>query len=368
MKVNSKKVGILTFHKANNLGASLQASALCKFINQNITNCEIIDFVPNNSCGSNLMRKLPIIRALKNYLLDMKCRLSHNKASKFDEFRKHEMSISKKTFYGDVAMKKTSKVYATLISGSDQILNSTLSGKSKSYYLHFDDTAKKISYASSFGRENISENEIELVRTELIKFNAISVREASAASIIKREINRDAMLVVDPVFLLQKEDWQRMQNNILKTSDKYIFVYSMEVSPNLEAIVESLHIQSGLPVIVVRGGGKPGTILGTEDFNCGPRDFLSYISSAEYVITNSFHGTAMSLIFGKKFISVAHSTRNARLHNILEMVQAKDRLVPFDLPLDNMNNYINDGEQLYPLLEPYIALSKNYLMKELKEE
>lgn len=365
MKVNNKKVGILTFHKANNLGAVLQASALCKFINKNITNCEIIDFVPNNSCGSKLMRKVPLLRKFKNELLDVKNKLSHNKASKFDEFRKNEMSISKETFYGDINMGNASGKYSTLISGSDQILNSTLSGTSKSFYLHFDDTAKKISYASSFGRENITDCEVSLIQSELSKFDALSVRETSAADIIKREINKDALLVVDPVFLLERSDWLHIQNNQLCTPDKYIFVYSMEISKNLETLVETLRNKTNLPVIVVRGGGKQSTFLGTEIFDCGPRDFLGYIANAEYVITNSFHGTAMSLILGKKFISVAHSTRNTRLQNILEMVQSKDKLVPFDLPLNDIDSYINDGVSLYPLLEPYIKVSKDYLIKEL---
>ena len=197
MKENKKNIGIITFHKANNLGAVLQASALCKFINKHIASCEIIDFVPNNSIGSNIMQKLPLIRTIKNHLLTLKNALLRNRASKFDKYRKNEMFLSKQTYYGDADMQNVTGMYSVLISGSDQILNSTLSGTSKSYYLHFDDKAKKISYASSFGRKDITDKEKSLIKSELSKFDALSVRETSAADIIRREINKDAFLDIE---------------------------------------------------------------------------------------------------------------------------------------------------------------------------
>ena len=367
MKQTNKKVGFVTFHRANNLGAALQASALCKFINENISPCEIIDFVPNNSCGSNYMQKLPLLRNLKNAILSLKDELSRNKAAKFASFRREEMCISKRTYYGDNEMLKASNKYNVLISGSDQILNSTLSGNSKSYYLAFDEQAKKISYASSFGRDNISENEISLIKSELSKFDDLSVREASASSLIKSYIGKESTLVVDPVFLLNRKDWEIVQSNELKTPNKYIFVYSMEVSKTLENIVKNMHDETNLPVIVVRGGGKSGLIIGTEDCNCGPKEFLRYISNAEYIITNSFHGTAMSLIFGKKFISVSHSSRNARLSNIFDMINSSDKLVPFEGTSKNVDEYIIDGANSYTLLKKTIDFSKDFLTKSINK-
>lgn len=362
---NNHKIGIITFHRATNLGAALQASALVKFINRDIAPCELIDFVPNNSCGGSFMQKFPLLRKVKNNLHSIKNIVLRNRTYKFDAFRKKEMVLSDTMYYGDNDMLNASGKYSVLISGSDQILNTTLSGTSKSYYLHFDDNAKKISYASSFGRTDISETEKDLIKTELSKFHAISVREYTAGNIIKREINKDSILVVDPVFLLEKEEWLHTCNAKLTLPKKYIFVYSMEVSKNLELLVEKLQTRTTLPVIVVRGGGKPGAILGTEDTKCGPREFIRYIANAEYVITNSFHGTAMSLILGKKFISVAHSTRNARLQNILNMVNAEEKLVPFDTNFEDVEKYVNDGEMLYPLLDKHIKGSKEYLANEL---
>ena len=83
-----------------------------------------------------------------------------------------------------------------------------LSGESKSYYLNFDHKAKRISYASSFGRDIISDEEAYLVKTELVEYNALSVRELSGIKIIHELTGRNAELVLDPVFLLNKEKGQ----------------------------------------------------------------------------------------------------------------------------------------------------------------
>jgi len=172
----NNKIGIITFHQVTNLGAALQASALCKYINKNISPCEIIDFVPNSSCGNKIMQRLPLLRASKNAVLNIKNAVLHNRTSKFASFQKESMIISSSTYYGDKDMKRAAGKYDVLISGSDQILNSTLSGNSTSYYLSFDDKAKKISYASSFGRKDISQTEQLLIQTHLPEFDKISVR------------------------------------------------------------------------------------------------------------------------------------------------------------------------------------------------
>ena len=77
----------------------------------------------------------------------------------------------------------------------------------------------------------------------------------SGADIIKREIGIEPQLVLDPVFLLSKDEWRKRCNEKLKLPEKYIFVYSMEVSPILENAVSSIKKETGFPVIVVRGGG-----------------------------------------------------------------------------------------------------------------
>ena len=354
------RVGILTFHRANNIGAVLQASAICHFLRLDNIDAELIDYVPNNACT------IPQ-NTISGLLHELKCKLYYIKNSgekvrdcRFSEYRKKYYTISTKTYYGDSGIANANFDYDAIISGSDQILNTTLTGNSKAYYLDFFN-GKKISYASSFGRKDLSKEEIELIRNELPKFAALSVREQSGADIIKKEIGIEPQLVLDPVFLLRKDEWSKRCNEQLKLPKKYIFVYSMEISPVLENAVSTIKEETGLPVIIVRGGGKPGLIEGNEDSTCGPEEFLRYIRDAELVITNSFHGTAFSLIFEKKLLCVAHSTRNARLENIMSIIGKEDSL----LKCESSVPVIVNGKEASSTIKPYIYASKEYLKNAL---
>lgn len=358
---------MVTFHRANNLGAVLQASALNEYINNNFCSCEIIDFCPNNS----IPWRNPVFKALsflKKQLSRLKYRDKYLQEKRFNDFKKIYYILSKKTYYGDTDIKSNPPKYDVLISGSDQIFNTTLSGNSKSYYLDFDNDTKKVSYASSFGRENITDAEYGLVETELSKFQSLSVREASAADIIESKLGIRPELVLDPVFLLDKSMWESRCNNEMKIPySEYIFVYSMENTELICKTVEKIKNQYNIPVIIVRGGGGKLEIAGIEDSSCGPKEFLRYIRDAEIVVTNSFHGTAFSLIFEKDFVCVAHSKRNARLENIMNLVGRKDKVIDNSGKLTDIDNFVVNGKDIVEILDANIDNSKKYLSKCLNE-
>lgn len=359
------KIGIITFHKALNLGAVLQASALFAYLSNENKNCEIIDYYPNNEIPYNSMirKTLHYIKQIITFPNSLK---AYQKEKKYELYRKKFYRLSKESYYGDIDIKKKKPNYDLLISGSDQILNTTLTGGSSAYYLDFNTDAKKMSYGSSFGRENVSEIEIKLIKKELVHFEAISVREITAGKIIEKECGKNTQLVLDPIFLLDAGTWNERCNEKMKLPKRYIFVYSMEVSNLLEKVVINLQKKCNLPVIVVRGGGQPNRIIGREDETCGPAEFLRYIRDAELVVTNSFHGTAFSMVFHKRFLCIAHSCRNTRLVNIMSIVNKTQDMI------DGLKK-VQDFEQHIVLVDRHIGLEKlkndsesylkNYLQK-----
>lgn len=358
------KIGLITFHKANNIGAVLQATALLSTIRTTGEDCEIIDFRPNHS----IARHGPIWNALRLIKkgLQYSKKNTHIREKRFVAFCKKHYVLSNKTYWGDEELKKAPPAYDLLISGSDQIFNTTLSGTSQSYYLTFASDTPKVSYASSFGRETITPVEEALVRAELPKFRHISVREKSAGEIIEKLTGIKSEQVLDPVFLLDKCTWETYCNREMSIPYKrYIFVYSMEISEKLEHLVKCLQEETALPVIVVRGGGQAGRILGKEDAACGPAEFLRYIKDADYVVTNSFHGLAFSILFEKKFFCVAHSTRNARLENLMEIVDVKDRIVAAEDFNGDLQNLLCHGNLCYKKLSAALNATKQYLDKML---
>ncbi len=320
----AQKIGMITFHRANNLGAALQAYALYTYLNENICKTEIIDYYPNNAipARNTLLRRM--MRVGKKIVGGKEQKDRFQRFAKFDAFI-NECRMSKETYYGDQAIEANPPRYDLLISGSDQILNTTLTGNSKAYYLSFTQSIPKISYASSFGRKDISETEDDYIKKYLSSFQAVSVREESGKEIIDRRLDCSAELVVDPVFLLPREKWDSLATQV--SEERYIFVYAMESTPWLIKTIERVREYYRIPVKIVLGGDFQLPIQGEVDKCCGPREFLSYIKNAECVVTNSFHGTAFSVIFEKRFVCVAHSSKNTRLENILRIIKKENKQV-----------------------------------------
>lgn len=355
------KIGILTFHRANNIGAVLQASALQNYIENNISPCEIIDYVPNSEVRIHKKYRM-LFHKLKLYLAFFKLKNSLIRENSFRKYHKMYIKKSKNIYFGDSSTKKLSTLYDCLISGSDQILNTNLSGRSTAYYLDFDSNAKKISYGSSFGREIISKEEEILIKKELSKFNSLSVREKSCSDIIYNILNIKPQIVVDPVFLLDKLEWTNRCNNNIKLPKHYIFVYGMENSELLESVVMKLCSENKIKSIVVYGGGDRGRILGDEFAACGPSEFLRLIKDAEVVITNSFHGCAFSIIFGKYFYCIPHSKRNTRIENLLQEIGQSNKII---YSSDNLKEHKINGEISYKKIKPLIYKSMLFLKKNL---
>ncbi len=353
------KIGLITFHRAHNFGANLQAFALNKYINDNIAPCEIIDYLPNNQ----IVEKNPV-KKLLNKIKEIIFFPRYVTYKKFRKFQNESYLLSNKSYAGDGEIKNNPPKYDILISGSDQILNTDLTGNSESYYLTFDEATPKISYGSSFGKTLLNDLEKDLLKNEFSSFKALSVREESAASIINSIANVNAQLVLDPVFLLPASQWE-LKCSSISLPKRYIFVYCMEITEQIKDAVNKVSNLYNIPII-----GAYGCTDVLENVSPvskpGPEDFISCIKNAELVITNSFHGTALSLIFGKNFISVAHSKRNTRLLNIMTLSGEENKLYYPESFENPISDYITNGEEAYARLSPVIEKSKDYLKENLK--
>ncbi len=333
-----------------------------KYINDNIGQCEIIDFYPNNQTAhKNKIRK--ILSCIKSILFYRKSIIDR----KFTKFQNQYYNMSAKTYYGDSDILSCPPQYDLLLSGSDQILNTTLSDTSRSYYLCFDNRTKKISYASSFGRTELSDDEYSLIDIELRKFKYISVREESAKKIVEERIGTNVELVLDPVFLLSANEWKQVGNKIT-AHKQYILVYAMEVTSWLLEIVNKVKAKYEIPILVIYGCSDNRIIDGITISDCGPQEFISYIQQAQLIITNSFHGIAFSIIFNKKFICVAHSSRNARLENIVRLIDENKKIVCCSQTNSSIADNIIDGTIVFNRLASYIEKSKRYLHEACKEQ
>lgn len=357
MQNKNTTVGILTFHRVLNVGANLQAYALQHFISNEISACEIIDFYPNNYLKKKSWKRELLSFAKKHFLPSSWKENTREKA--FRRFQKQYYVLSSKKYYGDGNFIDVSN-YSTIISGSDQILSTTLSGNTITYYLPFEDV-KKVSYASSFGKDELSDLEKWAVMLFFPSFDNVSFRETSGLELVSDLITlKEKNIVVDPVFLLNEHEWGQLTSS---TKRNYILVYAVELTEWLLKAIEQAKKEYKLPVLILSAckmiNKKYGKTITTFD----PKSFLTYIKNAECVITNSYHGFAFSLIFGKNALICSHKTRNARILSLITLIGEQDKLITENSVFCRNIN----GKESYLKLSKLIAFSKCFLKRNIGE-
>ena len=224
------KVALLTFHNALNYGAALQAYASQKAIQDLGVECEIIDYVNEHRKNAYNMfehakenLKKRNIGAFAKYLVGAPFMSSRRK--KFVDFYNAKLQCTDRQFTSSEEAKELNGLYDKFIVGSDQVWNYNHNGADFSYLLNFvEDDNLKISYSSSFGVTSIPDELKDEYIKNLSKIKYLSTREEFGVTLIKDLIGRKAELVLDPVFLLDKNQWLSLCNKS-NNKEKYVCIY-----------------------------------------------------------------------------------------------------------------------------------------------
>lgn len=328
-----EKVGVITFHRADNYGAVLQTYATQYYLKHQGIAVDIIDY---KSPGVEESYKLFDVKKGRNWIHCIKI-CFHDitripRKLKFNRFRKKCLNCSNS--YTVDSISESNKYYDAFITGSDQVWNDRFSKKDDTYCLTFVQKGKKkISYAASFGVDFIDDDRKDFYKRELKSFTNISVREKSGVEIVKELIGVDATLLSDPTLMLTKNDWNEIAKKPKRS--KYILVYLMNARKEILQFAENLSKKTGLEVLNITDDNR-SVIKAKGIHNAGPKEFLGYFNNAEYVITNSFHGLMFSIIYRKSMyvdIPQGKQTTYERLTNILDELEIDDRYIS-QLPLD----------------------------------
>lgn len=354
------KIGILTFCNANNYGALLQAFAMQEYLSK-AESVELINLSFNSKLklGSNIsIAKKGIHRRI----------LDKIRREKIEEYRKKYLKISSTRINGDSQIRKKDLEYDCYIVGSDQVWNTDITNQTKAFFLDFINSKNKIAYAASYGKKDLNTLEKKWTYEELNKFSAISVREKESSQYINEEFNLNSKVVCDPVFLLKQEEWIKKLNLKNKPQKKYILVYYMEASEQIKNVIDSAKLKYKIPVFALCGGTQ--RLKGIKHLECvGVEGFVQKIMNASLIITNSFHASAFSMIFKRKFIVVEHSKWNIRLDNLLQLANCSSKLVRNNT--ENSKHTISeveiDGEKAYKRFIPFIEKSESFLKTAMKE-
>lgn len=373
-----KKIGILTFHYSDNCGAQLQLLAMYRYLTSRGYYPEVIDYQSQILNKRNAILQDPIFRAKLGWRSESRASRKAYKALggivyafrrnlKYLKLRKEAEAF--RQYYKDNPIKKSERIYNIdqlvtisnrydcIVVGSDQVWNTDLYNGlvDTVYFLQSSEiNSRKIGYALSAG--NLLKLDTETIRKIVLNFDRVSARENQLAEQLSNAVGYDIPTVLDPVFLLSKEEWNSLcqENN----HQKYIFLYVLEYNKELLNILEKIkkHLGSDIKVIEV-GFNKiydESILINQLD----PRVFLSLIRNAECIISNSFHATAFSIIFGKSFYTLKHSTRNNRMASLLNIVGLNERCVSKseDVVFSNI-----DYRKVKENLKKEILFSKRYL-------
>lgn len=231
--------------------------------------------------------------------------------------------------------------------GSDQIWNFFISFEENMYLPFVKDDKKIISFATSFGHKNDDvPQEAKLRISQYLKrFSAISVREQFDLDILKADYGLKGELVLEPVFCVEKEIFDELAEKSDFNEDKpYIFSYILDPTPQKREAILFYEKITGLKVVNILDG-VPHSFLQNKDIldmpnileNASAEDFLCAVKNSAFVITDSFHGTAFSIIFQKPFLSIGNYGRGfERFTDLLGRLNLMDRLVfdPENIPHD----------------------------------
>ncbi|TCS74140.1 MULTISPECIES: polysaccharide pyruvyl transferase family protein [Lachnospiraceae] len=342
-------IGIITFHGSHNHGSVLQAYATQQATNQLGFQSEIINFrmKSQKQYYALYQTKYGVMRFFRNLLLLPVHGARKKRYIKFEKFINtfYQLSGQELCTYED--LKSIDEKYDVYLAGSDQIWSNLIPefkgstiDYTDAYFLSFT-SKKKVSYASSIGE--ISEEDLNKKKDLLRRFSYITTREAAGAEKLSAIVEHPVETVLDPTFLLTKQDWKRLESKKELVKGKYILLYTLKgIRPGIQwgKHLVLLGKKLGMKVVCV-SPFFPIMYPGVENLiNVGPCDFLNLISHAQLVFTDSFHGTAFSINYNKPFYSLnMHGSRDARKTGIISMVGLEERILTSFEQIEQIQEY-----------------------------
>lgn len=348
------RVGILTFHRAHNYGAMLQAYGLKKTCEKLGADTSVIDYAPEYI--DKQYRYFKFTGNIRRILLNI-YNLRGNCAKKkfFEAFKNNFMNL--RPF-------ETNEKFDIILYGSDQIWNPNIkNGFDKVYFgYHNIPVVQNVAYAASIGKSQFSKDELKQFSKIAQKLDRISVREETARDILQSVVKKKIEVVLDPTLLLSAEEWTdiAMEPNI---SGAYILVYEVNIIPQTMEIAISLSKKLDIPIVEITYNKTKLHYKHRVLNNVGPREFIGLFKNASYIITSSFHGTAFSIIFRKNFYTVVHRAYGSRMQDLLNKIGLADRMV------EKLPERVCEIDYLHPaeMLNKEREKSLNFLIENMRE-
>lgn len=325
------KIGTLNYHHAYNYGAVLQASALQYAISSLGHDTYIIDYRNGSIEKQYSFKPIKLNGSMINSIRADLVLLPFIK-KKRQNFERWFSQYQKTDILTKDGLPSLAEEFDKIIVGSDQVWNMKCQGEDTTYLLDFVPDKKRIAYAASFGTYDVDSKYLGIFKKELEKFPFISVREERGTKIVENIIGKKVPCTMDPVLLVGRKYWEsRMSKGSI--DGKYIFVYQLGHGRDVPDFAKKLSKDTGLPLVFVTvhiGNIVQYRLSDRNKSDVSPEEFLSLLADASYILTNSFHAAALSLVFEKDFNVIVEgngkATYNTRIFSLLERYSLEDRI------------------------------------------
>lgn len=343
------RIGLLTYHHSANYGAVMQSYATCRALKELGHEVEFLNFQQDEKRSNSSI-------------------IFYFKIKAFDRFMTAFYPIETMILQSMDDLNAIASNYDCLVVGSDQVWNPEISkNKCLAYFLDFGGSdIRRISYASSFGISKWPEqyqNLLPSISASLRKFHGLSVREETGKYLLENLFNLSSQVVLDPTLL--HTDYNEITGNIVNNDDVICYLLN-RTKLQLEKTIKLSKSLGKTPKMI-------STIRPTLGFKYvyppSIEDWIKYIAGANFVITDSFHGLAFSLIYNKQFIVISpNNGKNSRLKDLLKSVGLQDRY--FDendtILYSELQNRKIDYDEVNSKLNILKDISWNYLRNALK--
>lgn len=364
------KINTLTTYDVYNYGASLQAYALQQYLMSLGHEVEIINYQPDYLTRKynykwvnpeSKLSKYVISRAAYRVMKYLQRQTTLGRKRKFDIFNHQALRETPTKYTSYKALCVCPPKADLYIAGSDQIWNVFYeTGRDPAFFLEFVKQGHKASFAASFSYIDIDEENKARIKKSLETFDAVAVREFHGLDILN-SMGVKGTWVLDPVFLLTTNQWKQLINPI-SPKENYLLIYDFEGNKELKQFAKEYANRKNLKIYAI-ADTYPLMYADKNFMKAGPKEFVSMIYHCKAFISNSFHGTAFSIIFNKPvFVFNRHRHKvNSRMESLMTLFDLKCCILNKSEEWGNAYNYQFDYNHINSIKQRELIKSKTYL-------
>lgn len=369
------RIKTLTTYNVYNYGASLQAYALMTYLSRQGHDVEIINYQPEYLTRKynykwvnpeSKMSRYALTRVVYRILKFLQRQTTLANKRLFDDFTHRMLHETKQVYCTFEELQENPPEADLYIVGSDQIWNVFYeAGRDPAFYLEFVRTGKRASYAASFSYIDIDDANRKRIACSLKKFDAISVREYHGIDIL-RTMGIEGTWVLDPVFLLSIEEWKEIMVPVKTGTEPYLLIYDFEGNKELRDFAVWYAKEQNLKIYSISDRAYQTRYADKHFTKTGPCEFISLIYHCRAFVSNSFHGTAFSIMFHKPVFVFGRNRHkvNSRMESLLSMFELSDRYI-HRTDKENRSPAEIDWNKIESIKDRFLNISESFIHKVL---